>query len=208
MNAETQVIEPFSLASGAGLPNAASGCVWRLESGALRLHSTERDATSSLLNLALPGDLIGVERALGLAYPHSGYAITPSTLTAVSVADYDIADLMTQAYLVSRQRCADMVALRSGSVPNRVRFLLLLLADHQDSTQRASNNVLPSLRDMATMVGSTVETVSRVLASLRQFDVLHERKAHGGKLNISHLRHFHFLPGITSSSLRVKQHQL
>ncbi len=97
-----------------------------------------------------------------------------------------------------------MVMLRTGSVPNRVRYLLLLLADSQQQ-QSPQGNVLPCLRDMAQVVDASIETVSRVLGGLRQFDLLQGRKQQRGTVNAPHLRQFTFLPGMTSSSALGRQ---
>lgn len=198
MYLQEQEAVPLVLKSGACLPSPGTGRVWRLESGALRINNPQADGQTGLLSLALPGDRIGLECLAGLAQTPLAFAITPAVLIAVEVADSEMTAVMKQAYLSARQRCADMVMLRTGSVPNRVRYLLLLLADSQQLDQR--DNALPCLRDMAQVVDASIETVSRVLGGLRQFDLLQGRRQQGGTVNAPHLRQFTFLPGMTSSS--------
>jgi DNA-binding transcriptional regulator YhcF (GntR family) len=67
------------------------------------------------------------------------------------------------------------------------------------------DNALPCLRDMAQVVDASIETVSRVLGGLKQFDLLQGRKQQGGTVDAQHLRQFHFLPGMTSSSALGRQ---
>ena len=188
------------LQRGAQLPAPAAGCVWRLESGALRLHKEHSCNSEALVSLALPGDLIGVERRVGLPLPMLGLAILPATMAELPVADAELPALVKSAYMCALQRSADMVVLRGGPVPNRVRHLLLLIAEGQRKDAGPVDIALPSLRDIADIVSTTRETASRILGGLKKHDLLHDRKAKAGHLKVPDLRLFSAAPGMTCST--------
>jgi CRP-like cAMP-binding protein len=200
MNSDSQAHQTVQLNRGETLPESAPGCVWRLVSGALRLHNAHRDNSEALVSLALPGDLIGVERLAGSPLPMLGLAILPARLTEVKVDDGELPEVVKSAYMCALRRSADMVALRGGSVPNRVRHLLLLIAENQRADTGTAGITLPSLRDIADIINATRETVSRVLGGLKKLDLLHDRKAQSGLLKVPDLRQFSFLPGMTCST--------
>ncbi len=186
------------------VPQPDPGYVWQLETGALALSRIQSNGDSELMCLALAGDLLGVERMAGVSGEIEARAITPVALKRVSVAPGDVGKLVIQALARAQQRCSEMVAVRSGSVPDRVRRLLLLLAERSSPDGALRTNALPSLRDMAIIVGSAHETVSRVLGSLKSLDLLQDRKAQSGTLKVQGLRDCSFLPGMTSSSAAAR----
>lgn len=168
------------LAPGEPLPPGA----WQLLSGALRL-DLHGDGPPRLVQLALPGDLLGLEpwfsderepRATALV------ACRIQRLCRPPVEDAQAAvALLSRALRQQRQRMVDMNDLRTGSTPDRVKRLLLLL--HGDA--RAADapggpppaHALPRIKDIAALVDSAHETVSRILSGLRRLDVLQERHA-------------------------------
>lgn len=204
MKSQKSEFAQLSLGHGDAIPQPDEGCVWQLESGALCMSHVQPDGQSSLMCLALPGDVLGVERLANLEDSVEGRAITPATLTLVAIEKRDVAHVLVRAFACARQRSADMVALRTGSVPDRVRRLLLLLADGRDGRRALNTNALPSLRDMAFIVGSAHETVSRVLGRLKSLDLLQDRKAQCGTFKVQDLREHNFRPGMTSSSMIVR----
>ena len=206
MNFYSDAMECISLECGAQLPAPRPGHVWRLNSGALRVRGERGDLPSTMVWLALPGDLIGIDLIAGTtARPQYCEIISPSTLIEFEVNEANFLEVLQQGFICMRKRCAEMVALRSGSVPHRVRSLLLLLADHQCTKGGIHRNFLPSLRDMAIIIDSRVETVSRVLGGMKESRLLHDRKEQRGTLNIKALRGFKFPHGMTSSSPIRKQ---
>ena len=195
---------PLVLGHGDIVPQPDPGYVWQLESGALALSRIQPNGDAELMCLALSDDLLGVERMAGVSGEIEARAITPVALKRVAVAPGDVGKLVIQALARAQQRCSEMVAVRSGSVPDRVRRLLLLLAERSSHDGVLRNNALPSLRDMAIIVGSAHETVSRVLGSLKSLDLLQDRKAQRGTLKVQGLRDCSFLPGMTSSSAGLR----
>jgi CRP-like cAMP-binding protein len=155
-----------------------TGPVWRVLQGLVRL---DRDAGSVRLpvQLALPGDLIGIEAMCDLPYQFSAQAVTPCVLARVDLdqgqahghAQRDA--LLCEVLLQQQRRSHDMATLRTGSVAQRLAHLLRLLglpwqgahgmASHQADAVRGA---LPALREVAVLVDAKTETVCRALAEL------------------------------------------
>ncbi|MGM9425643.1 cyclic nucleotide-binding domain-containing protein [Hydrogenophaga sp. MI9] len=150
------------------------GPLWRVSRGLVRLDRHHGTATQAV-QLALPGDLIGVEALCGQPYRLSAVAFTPSRLERVSLDGHRDArePLLQQALLQHQTRCQDMAALRTGTVPQRIAHLLRLLGfDRQppqgdcDDCARFIRQSLPTLREVAQMVDAQTETVCRAMAQL------------------------------------------
>jgi CRP-like cAMP-binding protein len=151
-----------------------SGPLWRLQEGLVRLDRHHGGARQAV-QLALPGDLIGVEALCGRSYQFSAVAFMPSRLERVALDGRSAArePLLQQALLQHQTRCLDMAALRTGTVPQRIAHLLRLLgfdrqvAQHDcDDCARLIRQTLPTLREVAHMVDAKTETVCRALAQL------------------------------------------
>jgi CRP-like cAMP-binding protein len=150
------------------------GPLWRLKEGLVRL-DRHHGSGQQAVQLALPGDLIGVEALCGRPYQFSAVAFTPCRLERVSVEGRSTVrePLLQQALLQHQTRCLDMAALRTGTVPQRMAHLLRLLGfDRQaaardcDDCARLIRQSLPTLREVAHMVDAKTETVCRALAQL------------------------------------------
>jgi hypothetical protein len=150
-----------------------SGPVWRVVEGLVRL---DRDdgALRQPVQLALAGDLIGVESLCGSPYRFSATAFTASRLEPVRLEAGAVhAAVLQQAFLQQQSRCQDMASLRTGNVPQRVRHLLHLMGlewPHGDTAWAgcadAIREALPALREVAQVVDAKTETVCRALAQL------------------------------------------
>lgn len=150
------------------------GPLWRVSEGLIRLDRPSGTAVQAV-QLALPGDLIGVEALCGQPYRLSAVAFTASRLVRVTVDDRRVArePLLQQALLQQQTRCLDMAALRTGTVPQRIAHLLRLLGFDRQPEQgdcsdcaRTIRQALPTLREVAQMVDAKTETVCRALAQL------------------------------------------
>lgn len=200
------------LAPGDPLAGPHGAALWRLQSGALRMHDADAGGTQALCGVALPGDLIGVECLVGELRRTSMRALIHSRLVRLGQGDALSApqgaaaqpSLLVQALVQSRRQCRDNMRLRTGPVAERVKCLLLMLSDPGKTATRTADVeipcALPSLRDMAMVVDSAPETVSRVLGSLRRLDVLHNRKPKSVSFNRIDLDQTRSVPGMTSSS--------
>ena len=150
-----------------------AGPVWRVVEGVVRL---DRDHGPQALpvQLALPGDLIGIERLFDQRYQFTAMAFTGCRLEAVSLGSAGAREaLMRQALLQQQERLQDMARLRTGSVMQRMAHLLRLLGLPWQSPEEvpcaqadAIRAALPALRELAQVVDAKTETVCRTLAQL------------------------------------------
>ena len=147
--------------------------VWRLESGALRIDSKRTYETEMLVRLAMPGDLIGVESLLGVQDRFTVRALTPSRLVPLELPDGKMPQLLKDSVITGYKRSCEMVQLRTGTAQERVKYLLVLLTEAGGMKGNATC-ALPTLGDIAGIVHVALETVCRVLASLRKASFLQD----------------------------------
>ena len=149
------------------------GPLWRVVEGAVRLDC--EDGSSRLpVQLALPGDLVGVEVLCDQPYQFTARAFTDCRLEPVTVAsEAQRQALLRQALCQQQMRSHDMATLRTGSVLSRLASLLRLMGlpwqgAHMVNEDRADalRASLPALRELAQMVDAKSETVCRALAQL------------------------------------------
>ncbi|SOZ64413.1 Cyclic nucleotide-binding:Bacterial regulatory protein, Crp [Cupriavidus taiwanensis] len=174
---EAKVILPVQRALGTGEGLYRQGQVARMvfavRAGAAKLVYEAASGWEQLIDYALGGEVLalglGHERAL---YQESAVALQPTVVCAVPAEDWQKA----QAHASVRDagqaalRRADMrrrnllVALGQLSSPQRLAMLLLDLQAESISRARTPPIVLPFSRaDIASYLGLTVETVSRLL---------------------------------------------
>ena len=149
------------------------GPLWRVVAGTARL---DRENGSSRLpvQLALPGDLIGIEALCDQPYQFTASAFTDCRLEPVVVpGELERQALLRQALFQQQLRSHDMATLRTGSVLSRLASLLRLMGlpwqgAHGVDEARADalRAALPALRELAQMVDAKAETVCRTLAQL------------------------------------------
>ena len=187
------------LAQREALTLTESHVVWRLESGALRIDSTGADGAELLVRLAQPGDLLGIESLLGVPDRFTVRALTPSRLASVELLEDKLPQLMMDSVITGYHRSRQMVMLRSGSAEERVKNLLVMLTEAGHGAHDGANNgsatcALPTLADIAGIVHTAPETVSRVLASLRQASFLQDCSPKTAKHNRLEHRTHRLLP--------------
>jgi CRP-like cAMP-binding protein len=142
-----------------------AGPLWRVVQGLVRL-DRDSGAEQRSVQLALPGDLIGVEALCDSPYRLSATAFTACELEPVPTGSAR-EDLLRQALLQQQNRCQDMAALRTGTVMQRIGHLLRLLRlDGAALKPEAIRAALPALREVAQLIDAKTETVCRALAAL------------------------------------------
>jgi len=182
----------------AALDNAQ---MWRVETGALRIDSAQPGEASRFMRLALPGDVIGVEKWVGTDDTLSVRALTPVTLSPVLATGPEMMHILMETVVVAHQRCREVVSLRTGPVSQRVQCLLLMFADSVNPEAKTTSEcALPHLSDMADILDAAPETVSRVFSSMRKLDYLQDRKPHAARFSSLALRAQALIPGMTISS--------
>ena len=154
-----------------------TGTVWRVRQGVVRLN---RPAGAGRLpvQLALPGDLIGIEALCDRPYQFCAEAFTDCELEPVPLGTAAEGDTLRQALLrevllQQQSRSQDMATLRTGSVIERMVHLLRLLGLPWQGAQAVAGSqadairqALPTLREVAELVDAKTETVCRALAQL------------------------------------------
>jgi CRP-like cAMP-binding protein len=160
------------------LPQADLHALWQLESGTLRIDSAGPDGSSELTRLALPGDYLGVENLVGMQDSLTVRAITPARLVPVTLMEEgQRMQLLMDAIIKGHRRCREVLGLRTGEAAVRIKRLLHLLphSERSGDTVGPISCVLPSLKDIASIVNLTPESVCRILSDFRQMDQLTPR---------------------------------
>lgn len=138
-----------------------SGPAWRLIHGCLRLDRITA-GQHQLVQLALPGDWVGLEAVTQGHYQLQAQALTPCVVQQVDAPLTD-GNLWSRAWAQQQQRHVHMTQLRTGKVADRIEYLLELL-DLDGERVSKNHSAWPPLREIAEVVDATVETVCRVLA--------------------------------------------
>ena len=152
-----------TLKRGQVLANACEyGPVWCVTKGMFRLDRWTRQGLS-LVQLALPGDLLGVETLCAEPYSYSITAIMPSEVKQQPVnGEVSNFAFIAKAFLQQQKRTHDMVKLRSGHVSERLAYFLQLVEKKAGGTERQLlRSDLPMHKDLAVIVDCTNETVCR-----------------------------------------------
>jgi CRP-like cAMP-binding protein len=144
-----------------------SGTLWRVEQGAILLQKATEDGIA-LTQMALPGDIIGLEGLCNRPYTNSAIALVETKLIQQGVSgDFSAFAAVAEGYLQQQQRMHDMSRLRTGSVASRIKHLVHLLAKSKDGKLRKlDRKELPTLREMSQIMDIAGETICRELKLL------------------------------------------
>jgi hypothetical protein len=169
--------------------------LWRLQSGAMRMESMVAggdplvESEAQFVRLVLPGDVIGAEQLVGVRDPIALRALTACDLAPIEVNDdAELRRVLWDALAISHVRCREVVSLRIGTVEERLKRLLRMLAVTTDSEDSdlgkegksstapitLSQCALPSLSNMALIINAAPETVCRVLSHFKVSKLLQE----------------------------------
>ena len=143
------------------------GPVWRVTQGVFKLERQGQDG-QILVQLAQAGDLIGVESLCAEPYAFTAVALVAAQAKPLAAGqDLDRYTTMTQGFLQQQRQTCDMHRLRTGSIVQRLAYLLTVLGKQADGrVLTVQRKELPTLKEMARMVDSTFETVCRELNTL------------------------------------------
>lgn len=178
----------------------AVGVVWQLNSGALRLDRVDAEG-GQFMQLVLPGDMVGVELLAACAYSYTARAVVPSTVSHCKLnSDAERRMALVDGLMQQQRRTAELVALRTGTAQDRLKQLLLLMAPDQSAWDEAGvRYALPTLKDMAAILDTAPETVSRIFANLKRTHLLDVRQRQSASFNVSRLRDAAWPTGMTRS---------
>lgn len=172
---------------------------WRVVSGVLRVDSAPKGEPARFVRLALPGDVVGVERWVGSNDSLRLRAVIAARLTPVDASGDAMMQILMETVVVAHQRCREVVTLRSGPVAQRIKALLLMFAQGR----RAGNGSVadcpvPYLADLSDLVDAAPETVSRVLGSMREHDFLQDRKPQKARFSSQALKGLEMVAGMSA----------
>lgn len=190
-----------SLATGEVLFEAGGvGSVWRLEQGALRLDRVDREGPR-FVQLVLPGDLLGLELLAAYPYAYTARAIVPSSVQRHGLPSDGERRLALIDGLVQQQRRGeDLIRLRTGPAQDRLKHLLLSLAPEDTPwLGEGAACALPTIKDMAAIIDTAPETVSRIFANLKRTQILDGRQRQSARFSLSRLRESEWPAGMTRS---------
>lgn len=168
----------------------SGGALFSLRRGLVRLSLLDSEGVEHTVRLLGKGALIGLESTLPQPYRHTAAAVSDvdvcripaETLAKLAAAQPTLhADLMAQWQNQLDIADASLVAHSTGAVRDRVMHYLKDL----DALCRHSGVRLwlPPNRDCASMVSSTVESVSRIMADMKRSGVLTHRSDGSWELN-------------------------
>jgi len=178
--------------------------LWRVVAGVLRIDSAPQGEGSRFVRLALPGDVIGVERWAGTQDGLSQRALVISELAPVADTGQQMMHLLMDSVVVAHQRCREVVTLRTGPAARRVQALLLMLAqsgvtEAAAASPTARDVAVPHLADLSDILDVAPETISRVFGSLRDMAVLEDRKPQKARFSRQALRGLEVVAGMSAS---------
>lgn len=203
MDSMTSPPRPRSLAAREALASHELHQLWRVTSGVLRIDSAPRGETARFVRLALPGDVIGVERWAGTDDSLALRALIASQLTPVQASGVPMMEILMETVVVSHQRCREVVSLRTGPVAKRIKALLLMFAEGASVGSAAeeggeSEFRVPHIADLSDIVDAAPETVSRVFASMRELDFLQDRRPQKARFSSQALRSLDMVAGMSA----------
>lgn len=135
--------------------------------GAMRLDLPAGD--DSALQLALPGDLLGIEQLIGQPQSTFGRAIVETVIAPLgAIPEAMHQNALIRQLVASHRRALEQARLRFGPASERIRALLLMLAQHERTPDEPMCCELPRLSDIAALTDTAPETASRVISSLRR----------------------------------------
>ncbi|MBB1075978.1 Crp/Fnr family transcriptional regulator [Rhodoferax sp. 4810] len=177
--------EPFA-------PEAAQ-LLWRVHTGVLRIDSAPGGEASRFVRLALPGDVIGIERWAGTHEALSQRAVIASQLVPVAADGAEMMQILMESVVVAHQRCREVVTLRTGPAAQRIQALLLMFAQSgavpgAPAGLAPQDFAVPHLADLSDILDVAPETVSRVFGSMRAGDFLAARRPQKARLSRQALR--------------------
>lgn len=189
------------------LPDVPARPMWRVVQGVLRIDSALEDGRSRFVRMAMPGDVVGVERWAGTDSSLRAYALTEALVEPVQASSAEVIDILVDTVVTAHQRGSEALELRSGPVAKRVQRLLLLLATaHGNVGTDSQACAIPHLVDMSEILDAAPETVSRVFSSLRGQDYLQERTRQRARFDVTAMRGLQSVAGMTSSvALRISR---
>jgi len=168
MNSRLQA-ETCELAQDEYLYRAKShGQMFRLTRGMLVFDQPCKHNDNPVVQIALTGDLVGLETLCHKPYACSARALMNVRAMPLMIDPDDLPQSIVHEACQQLQRQSnDMVHLRTGTIKQRLAFFLKLYANTRFSRgEPLDRRDLPALKYLAEIIDSRVETVCRELNAL------------------------------------------
>jgi CRP-like cAMP-binding protein len=169
--------------------------IYTIRNGFVKAVSYTADGTERIVRLYKPGDAIGLESLVGDGYQHT--VTTMGTVSVCRLPAKIIRRLIGKSAKLSEQLMRQWQAsvekadywlthLTAGSVESRIAWLLKVLVDLNGTGQQTVVR-LPANLDIAAIIDTTVESVSRVVAQMKRRKVLTRVAPHTYQCDLSKL---------------------
>jgi CRP-like cAMP-binding protein len=179
-------IDHISYSAGAVLyqEGHVDNAIYTIRSGLVKLVRYLPDSKERIIRLMKTTESIGIERVLGRPYGHTAIALQPVTACRIPINVLQQLDeeqprfyrkLMERWATTLFQADDYIMMLISGTVKQRIVHLIKWLTDYTESKDK-NTVVLLSGNDMAAMLNTTAESVSRSLAELKRLNIMHHIK--------------------------------
>ncbi len=153
--------------------------------GRLKLTMSSRDGKTLLVKIAKPGDVLGLSAALS----KTPYEVTAQAIEHTQIKTFQQMDFLhfIQRHVEGSLHAAESLSNEyrsvlsdagrlalSSSIAGRVAHLLLELVVEGETAQDAQPEIRMSLKqeDLASMLGSSRESVSRILNDFRRKEII------------------------------------
>lgn len=160
--------------------SAEADTVFFITAGLLKLVTTLPNGRMRIVRLHRPGSVLGLSGMLGQDNEHTAVAVTPVTvlrLPLVALQRLRDEDPTTYASLVERWhgylKDADtwITEFSTGPIRGRVARLLTFLSEFEPEAAEGHVQLL-TCEEMASILGVTTESVSRILAEFKRQRIL------------------------------------
>jgi hypothetical protein len=165
----------------------------------LRIDSAPPGQPVRFVRLALPGDVLGVERWAGGPDALSYRALIACRVEAINADDAAMLPILMDTVVVAHQRSREAMELRTGPIAQRLKSMLLMFAQgHERLDAAAVECPVPNLADLHDILDAAPETISRVFASMREMAFLQGRRPQKVRFSSQVLRTQILMPGMSS----------
>jgi CRP/FNR family transcriptional regulator, anaerobic regulatory protein len=200
--------------------SGASEAIYRLRAGWACQYLDLANGRRAILDVYLPGDVIGLDRSVRVRPVEEVLTLTAATIETISAKDALvelIADRSTALYIAFllglRQRRSDRLLAAISSLDARGRLAMMLLDFYTRLRRRKlisrSNYNLPlSQVQIGNYLGLTVVHVNRILRSLRSEQIIDLEKHCVTILDLERLMIVARNRGTASSSAIGREHEL
>jgi CRP/FNR family transcriptional regulator len=150
--------------------------IYAIRSGLIKQIQYMPNGSYRILRLSRPNDTIGLERFSGDVYEHTAITINHVEACRIPIAVLDQINhdnpwmyekFMKQWRHESQEADKWITEFSTGTIQTRVVRLILFLSDMQKNAKIAQVELL-NREDMAAIIGTTVESTSRVIGRLKR----------------------------------------